>query len=189
MEELSLEPEERIVDTIRVHWFVLFVRLFPYVLLALLPFAVLPALHAAVATTPALVPVSTQVARAFTSPWIRMALGSWWIFLWAAAFNTFTLYFLNVWVLTTERIIEIRQPRYFSRRVSSFFLSRIQDVTSDVEGLLGTLLDFGFIHVETAGETEAFEMHGIRHPRGLRTMILREIDDIHRNHAGSADGL
>ncbi len=188
MEELSLEPGEQRVANIRVHWFVLTLRLLPYIFLALLPFVILPLAHFAAEMIPTFAPIEARLINAFASSLMRFFLGAWWLFLWIAAFNTFTLYFLNVWILTTERIIEVRQPRYFSRRVSSFFLSRVQDVTSDVEGFLGTLLDFGFIHVETAGEDAAFEMHGIRHPRGLRDMILREIDEVHRNHAGTGSG-
>jgi len=191
MEELSLGPGERKIEEIRIHWFVLLLRFIPYIILAFLPFVVIPIISLAAVSLPAFVPIEIYAAHIYASSWVRIVIGAWWLFLWISAFNIFTLYFLNVWVLTTERIIEVRQLHYFSRKVSSFFLSRIQDVTSDVEGLLGTFLDFGFIHVETAGEHEMFEMHGIRHPRGLRDMILREIDGVHRNHAGAGteDGL
>lgn len=190
MEKIALESGEHIVDEIRMHWFVLFLELLPYLVLAFLPFVIEPVINLAASTTPAFLQIKIILANITSQHWIRLVLGLWWLFVWIGAFNTLTRYFLNVWILTTERIIEIRQPHYFSRRVSSFFLSRIQDVTSDIEGVLGTFLDFGFIHVETAGENEAFEMHGIRHPRNLRNMILREIDEVHRNHSsGGGDGL
>ncbi len=190
MGEFSLEPEERVVRKVRAHWITLVGSLIPIAILAITPLAIKPALIIFGAGNPMLVTLAINISSFLSTPWFTTVLGMWWLFLWIGAFNTITYYFLNIWILTTERIIEIRQPRYFSRRISSFFLSRVQDVTSDVNGLIGTLFDFGFIHVETAGESDNFEMHGIRDPNKLRDTILREIDQIHRNHAGDgSDGL
>ncbi len=191
MEEFGLEKGERIVRKVRAHWIVLVGSLLPIAVLAIAPFAIKPLLNFSTSATPALAIITKNITLFSNSPLAHTVLGLWWLLLWIGAFNTITYYFLNVWVLTTERLVEIRQPRYFNRKVSSFFLSRVQDVSSDVNGVLGTLFGFGFIHVETAGESETFEMHGIRRPNALRDIILHEIDEIHRNHAGNSgtDGL
>lgn len=190
MEKIELEQGEHIVDEIRVHWFVLSLTLLPYLIMVFIPFAIKPLINWATNATPAFLQIQIFISS-ISSQHLHLVLGLWWLFVLIGAFNTLTNYFLNVWILTTERIIEIHQPSYFNRKVSSFFLSRVQDVTSEIKGILGTLLDFGFIHVETAGEDEAFEMHGIRHPRNLRNMILQEIDAVHRNHSshGYDEGL
>lgn len=190
MEEIALEPGERIVRKVRAHPLTLIGSLLPALILAVAPFALIFLIVTFSSFGSSLPMMHSIVDNISHSAWPRLALGLWWLFLWISAFNTITYYFLNVWVITTERIIDIHQPRYFSRKISSFFLSRVQDVTSDIHGILGTLFGFGFIHVETAGEEEDFEMHGIRDPQGLRDTILHEIDLVHRNHSGEGtDGV
>ena len=60
--------------------------------------------------------------------------------------------FLNAWVLTNRRITTIKQRRFFNREVSSLLLPRIQDVTTNVTGVLPSLLGIGDIKVQSAGE-------------------------------------
>ena len=72
---------------------------------------------------------------------------------------------------------DIKQRRYFSREVSSLFLSRVQDVTTDVNGILSSLLDIGDITVQSAGEEREFIMHGISKPERMRDLILRYVPD------------
>ncbi len=163
------------VRIVRRHWIALLSSLIPVAILAIAPLLVMPLLQAASSLSPALAPLATNSAMLSFFSWSHFTLGLWWLFLWIGAFNAITRYFLNVWILTTKRIVEIRQPRYFNRKVSSFFLNRIQDVTSNVSGIFGTVFGFGSIHVETAGETEAFEMHNIYDPTGFRDIILHEM--------------
>ena len=102
-------------------------------------------------------------------------LGGWWLLVATAAFNAFTRAYLNLWVLTNHRIVDIKQRRYFNRVVSSLLLGRVQDVTIDVEGVLESLLGFGDIHVQSAGTTERFRMRGIPRPEAMRDIILKYV--------------
>lgn len=179
MEEFQLDPGERVTRTVRKHWFVLLVSFIPFLLLAWLP-TVIPGLLVKLSSTS---PEAMALFGQFTAenPWFRLFLGLWWIFLWIGAFNTFTQYYLNHWVITTARIVRIRQHGFFSREVSSFLLSRVQDVTTEVNGIFADLLGYGSVRVQTAGtESKDFVMDGVEDPTGMRDLIMSEIASLNR---------
>ncbi len=179
MEEFELEPGERIITSVRKHWLVFLIEVLPFVLLALLPLAVEPLL--------ARLPEGYVSTGAFdvSEPWTRLLLGSWWLFMWTGLFNAFTKFYLDVWVITTARIVDIHQHYFFKREVSSFLLVRVQDVTTEVSGVLETLIGFGTLRVETAGDSSKdFEIRGVPNPEGLRDLIMREIAEIHKTEGG-----
>lgn len=169
MKEFELEPGEHVVLQARKHWLLFLGELLPYAIIAILPFA-LPKL---LSLAPPLTPYVAFFD--YTTPFARAALGVWLLITWTSAWGTFTKYFLNAWVLTNHRIVNIKQRRYFSREVSSLFLSRIQDVTTEVTGILSSLLGIGDIKVQTAGEDVEFVMHGIPRPEQMRDIILRYV--------------
>jgi hypothetical protein len=181
MRDVQLEPGEHITRSVRKHWFVLIMELIPFVLLAYLPTLFIPFVHF-IATT---VPHSGTVATfdIGQNSVVHVLYGLWLLMLWSAAFNTITRYYLNQWVITNTRVIDIHQYGYFSREVSSVLLVHVQDVSSDVEGLFGTVFGYGRLEVQSAGTEEHFIMDDISNPTGLRDLIMREIADLH------ADGL
>lgn len=167
MKEFELEPGEHVVKESRKHWFLFLGELLPYAILAVIPFA-LPKLLV-------LAPPVAQYATYFDYHTVvgRAGLGVWLLVTWTSAWGVFTRYFLNAWVLTNTRIVDIKQRRFFSREVSSLFLTRVQDITTNVTGLLPSLLGLGDIKVQTAGEDVEFVMHGIPRPEQMRDIILR----------------
>ncbi len=169
MKEFELEPDEHVVLQARRHWFLFLADLLPYAILAILPFVMSKVL-------PLAPPLASYAAFfEYTTPLARAGLGVWLLIVWTSAWGTFTKYFLNAWVLTNKRIVNIKQRRYFSREVSSLFLSRVQDVTTDVTGILYSLLGIGDIKVQTAGEDVEFVMRGIPRPEQMRDVILKYV--------------
>ncbi len=169
MKEFELEPGEHVVKQARKHWLLFAATLLPYAILLAIPFA-LPGL---LRLTPLFAPYA--VALDVRQPLMRLALGIWLLAAWTGAFSAFTRYYLNLWVLTDRRIVEVRQRSYFDRRVSSLLLNRVQDVSTEVTGVLSSLLDLGTIHVQTAGEEEEFLMNGIPRPMQMRDLILKYV--------------
>jgi len=169
MREFELEPGEHAVLEARKHWLLFLGELLPFAILLALPFA-LPKLLALTSVTAEYISYfdyHTALGRA--------GLGVWLLVWWTSAWGAFTRYFLNAWVLTNMRIVNIKQRRYFSREVSSLFLTRVQDVTTDVVGVLSSLLNIGTIKVQTAGEDVEFVMKGIPRPEQMRNIILRYV--------------
>ncbi|PIR93758.1 hypothetical protein COT97_05015 [Candidatus Falkowbacteria bacterium CG10_big_fil_rev_8_21_14_0_10_39_11] len=71
-------------------------------------------------------------------------------------FSNFIDYYLDVWIVTNMRVINIEQKGLFSREMSEKELGRMQDITSEVTGFLATVLGFGDVHIQTAGEEQRF---------------------------------
>lgn len=177
MEEFELEPGEQIIKSVRVHPFVLATRLAPFVLMFFVPavFSLLISIFAA---------SSPQAAGVFAGATLghfsRFLVGVWFLGLWMGAFTVFTQYYLTVWVVTNMRIVDIRQLGFFNRAVSSFMLTRVQDVTTDTSGLMATLFHFGRLSVDTAGKEEDFAMNGIAYPEDMRDIIMRQVALAHQ---------
>ncbi len=167
--EFALEPGEEVIREVRIHWFFFLGQLLPYVVLFFLPFAIPPALRLA----PELAPYTAF--GGWGDPIARAALGTWWLLIWSGAFNTFTRYFLNVWILTNDRIVDVFQKRFFNREVSSLFLNRVEDVTITTDGIMDSLLNIGTINVQTAGTHERFAMDNVPEPQILRDLIMRHV--------------
>lgn len=169
MKEFELEPGEHVVRQVRKHWLLFLAGLLPYAILAVIPFA-LPNL---LTLAPSLAPYAALLD--FSDPLLRAALGVWLLVVWTGAWGAFTRYFLNTWVLTNQRIVDIKQRSYFSREVSSVLLSRVQDVTTDVTGVLSSFLGIGTITVQSAGAEDEFRMAGIPRPEEMRDIILKYV--------------
>lgn len=169
MKEFELEPGEHVVKEMRKHWFLFLGELLPFAILVVLPFA-LPNL---LTLAPPLAPYASFFQ--YDSDLSRAALGVWLLLTWTFGWSTFTRYFLNAWVLTNHRIVNIKQRGYFSREVSGLLLSRVQDVTTDVKGIVPSLLGLGDIKVQTAAAEVEFVMRGIRHPEQMRDIILKYV--------------
>lgn len=177
--EFTLEFGERITASVRKHWFVLLLEVIPFAILAWLP-TVLPEILAWVLSFNPDAEVRALDALSYDSPWVTFLLGLWWLLMWVGAWSAFTRYYLNMWIITTSRIVYIYQHGFFHREVSSFLLTRVQDVTSEVNGLFGTLLGYGSLNVQTAGEnSKDFRMTGIPHPTRLRDLIMKEVVNLH----------
>ncbi len=169
MKEFELEPGEHVVMEARKHWLIFVAELLPFAIFAVIPFALPNLLRLATSFAP--------YADMFDyhTTFGRAGLGIWLLVTWTLAWSAFTRYYLNTWVLTNKRIVNIKQRTYFSREVSSLFLSRVQDVTSDVVGIMPSLLNMGTIKVQTAAEDVEFVMQGIPRPEQMRDVILRYV--------------
>lgn len=186
MGEIELEPGEKLIKAVRKHWFVLLLTLLPLAVLAWLPSLIIPfvsyVLHQA--QTGAQIP-SFSIQH---SPYIRLVYGLWLLMLWSASFNIITRYYLNEWIITSTRIIEVHQFGYFSREVSSLLLIKIQDVNVQVDGIFGTFLSYGQIEVQSAGTAEHFIIDDIPNPNGLRDIIMSEIAALHADGRQTVGG-
>jgi uncharacterized membrane protein YdbT with pleckstrin-like domain len=94
------------------------------------------------------------------------------IFVWLYSFLVWIDYYFDVWIITSERIVNIEQRGLFTRRISELRFSRIQDVTSAVNGLLPTILNFGDVFVQTAAEEERFTFRQVGDPFAVKDEIM-----------------
>ena len=93
--------------------------------------------------------------------------------LWLIAFIFWIDYYFDVWIITDHRIVDIEQLGLFKRNVSELEHSKIQDVTTEIHGILPTLLKYGFVYVQTAGKKTRFIFKEVPRPMMIRKMILQ----------------
>ncbi len=179
MEEFELEPGEEVIATVRQNLFVLALRLLPLLVLAFLP----ALLGSFLSIFSNLAPEAGGLANGFSLPGYlsRFFTGFWLLGLWTAAFSIVTRFYLTQWVITNLRIVDIKQATFFSREVSSFLLIRVQDITTDVSGLIATLVGFGRLDVETAGSSDRFSMDNISEPAQVRDVIMSQVAQLHHS--------
>lgn len=81
-------------------------------------------------------------------------------------------YYFDVWIITNKRIIDIEQKGLFSRKISELELDKIQDVSAGVLGIIPTLLNYGDVHIQTAGEKDKFNFRNISNPYKIKDLIM-----------------
>ena len=74
--------------------------------------------------------------------YILPVIAAYWFYTWVGWFYT-------VYVVTDERLIEIKQRGFFNRKVSEYGLDKIQNINYHIQGLQAVLFSFGDITVQT----------------------------------------
>lgn len=166
---LEIDNEEHIIRIVRKHWFVLLSGLFVLLFCVTLPVILLVLLHVLPIEVLFTFSGSTFYAGGFL-------LFAWLLIVWMMGWNMWTDYYLDVLVMTDRRIFDIEQKGLFSRLSSSFRIDRIQNVSVDQKGIIQTLLDFGTLRLETAGEKEDFVARYIAKPHEIKKFI-NELQD------------
>lgn len=97
-------------------------------------------------------------------------------------FQQFLDHWLDIWILTTRRIINIEQNGLFSRVRSEVRLYRVQDVTSEINGFLRHVFNYGMVYTQTAGEQNRFTFEDIEEPKDAAKLILQLAERDQRTH-------
>lgn len=166
-------PDEEMVKVIRKDLFILLKKLLMLLALIILPFAFFSLM---ILTQPAV--LEGQV----TYPLIVLGTSAYYLFIWMFFFFSFIDYYLDVWIITSERIINIEQRGFFSRIIAEQKLFRVQDVTSEAHGVFPTILAYGDVYVQTAGTKQRFFFHEVPNPDRIRDMIIKLVERNKKKH-------
>jgi len=162
---ITLDRHEKVLLTARKHWFVFIGEMLAILLFAVAPFVLL-ILLVQFRIDP------TEQINGNAPLLIGALLAGWLTISWVMLFVSWTHYYLDMLMLTDKKIVEVEQRSLFSREVSSFELDRIQDITIDTHGVIATLLDFGDLHIQTAGESREFILRSAARPSEIKKHIL-----------------
>lgn len=157
------KDDENIILLVRRHWLVFVFRFLPFLfmLIFLVIFHVL-------GTT-----AFDFLGLKFDLSWFYLFESFLAIFLWLALFITWVNFYLDVWIITDNRIVDIEQIGLFNRHISELKHNKIQDVTSEVKGVIPTLFDYGDVYVQTAGNKQRFVFKQIPSPTNTRNIIMQ----------------
>ena len=170
----ELGPNEHLIKLVRKHWFYIFKESIPYFFAALAPILLVTVFE--------ILPKDMLFPEggAGISYYLLAAVFLWFLFITPFYFVLWTDYYLDILVLTDHRVIEIEQKALFSREISSFRLERVQDVTIEVHGIIATLLHYGTIRIQTAGEVPELRMTYVPNPQRVKDWIMHELDRVAR---------
>lgn len=161
---LSLSSSEKVLLVMRRHWFVLIGPIAVFVFLLIAPPLALVALPA---YYPKLADPVLEVPANFLLAVYIAALLTYMLVAWLS-------YYLDVWIVTGERIIDVEQHGLFHREVSEIAMDRVQNVTVEIPGFIATALGFGTIRIQTAGLGE-FVITEVPHCDRAKEIILKLI--------------
>jgi len=99
-------------------------------------------------------------------------------------FTGFIDFYLDIWIITNDRIIDVEQFGLFSRTISELELYQIQDVTTDIRGIFATFLDYGTVTVKTASTNTDIIFHMVPRPNAVRRRLLELVQVDRRYHFG-----
>ncbi|MDP3934814.1 MAG: PH domain-containing protein [Candidatus Giovannonibacteria bacterium] len=156
---IHLLPNEQILMVLHRHWIAFFLKFVIGVILLIILLLVIPYF-----------------------PFLESALGISQVALWFFAliylmavvlviFVFWIDYYLDIWIITSERIIDIDQKGLFNREISEFMLDRVQDVTVEIPNFTATVLKYGNIIIQTAGE-QSFRIEQAPNVYGAKNLIL-----------------
>lgn len=159
----QLYPDEQIVLELRRHWFIFFLETVFVVVLVFVPIMTLVVLSRSGITD-----TNPIIGDLFV-----LASLTWYLFSWIVFFVLWTNFYLDAWIITDKRIIDIEQYALFNREVSEFRVDNIQDVTINIDGFIPTMLGFGDILIETAGEQKHCTIKDAPDPEKVKNLVSR----------------
>ncbi|MEK7464805.1 MAG: PH domain-containing protein [Patescibacteria group bacterium] len=156
---IQLAPNETVRFVIRRHWFVYLGPVFVFLIL----FAVPPLI---VRSGPRYLPL---LSHPLVSPVVKFLLALYLLGFLAYVLLHWTKYYLDTWIITDQRLIDIEQHGLFHREISEFPLERVQNVTIEIPGFIATVLKFGNLKIQTAshGEFTITEVPNCYHAKEL----------------------
>ncbi len=163
-----LTQDEKVIKSVRKSWLVLFFEFLSLVIAGALPYFMYSfALTHEMNKIPGFV-LSPETFEFFFSLWI--------LILWTLMFVRYVDFYLDQWVLTNERLIDIDQKGFFNRQVSTLHLDAVQDITIESKGLFQTMFNLGTITVQTAATEREFVIRDIPNPEGVKFVISEQVE-------------
>lgn len=157
----DMGENEEIVMVLHRNWFYLlqqFLFLFVVVGILFVSFAFLPQFY------PNLLSGVNKPVTLFAQNFFILAI-------WIYSFLIWVDYYFDIWIVTNERIVNIEQKGMFTRKVSEMTYAKVQDISTEVMGFIPTIINYGDVKIQTAGENENFIFRTVSDPYHVKSVI------------------
>lgn len=158
---------------VREHWFLLTVKIVTVLILMAIPLIVRILMAV----------LGFELTSDTINSLLSVAVQLYYLGLLLALFIIWVLYYLNVHVVTDQRIVDIDQVGLLFREVSELNIETIEDVTSQNVGIFGNFLNYGTVFIQTAGAAQRFEFNNVPYPGEIASLILKLYEE-HSNSKG-----
>lgn len=175
---IAQKPYEKIIYFLRRDTIVFVLQFFLFAFLLAIPFGLYYFFQ---------VSFPTIFENPILYPLLVLLGGVYFLTVWLLFFTSFIDYYLDFWIVTNDRIINVEQ-HLFARTISELDLYKIQDVTGESKGFLQTMFDYGHVYVQTAGATERFNFEEVPKPREVAGKIIALAEEDRKYHLQEAAG-
>lgn len=93
----------------------------------------------------------------------------WWL-------RNFFDYYLDVWIITNQGIIDLEWHGWFHRQSSRILYSDIEGVSYEIQGLPGTLLRYGTVGIEKISTGSVIRLEAVKRPKQVQKLILKSME-------------
>jgi len=171
---IDVDAHENIIIEVRKHYWALWEELAVVIFIFFIPIFI----YAVVSAIPSIINlIPGDPAFLFLG-----LFAGWLICMWITSFMIWTEYYLDIWLVTDQKLISVDQAGIFSRQISTVQLNKVQDVTVEVRGIIATFLKYGDVKIQTAGEEREFIIHKVANPSHVELVINRAIEEYDREH-------
>ncbi|MBN2015413.1 hypothetical protein JW766_01135 [Candidatus Dojkabacteria bacterium] len=166
-EKLEFEtqnPNERVYIMLRKHIITNFGWVVMTAISILIPIGVLIFLKA----------IDADIYESFslTRGQVLSAIVMWYVLIITNAFMKFLDWYFNIYVITSERVIDFDFSPFAYHKISEAGLESIVDATQENIGFFPMLFNFGDVYVQTAGERREFDFLSVSKPAWVRDKIM-----------------
>lgn len=144
------KPNEEVIDVIRKSFYKVFPKLLKSFSL------ILPAVFALLYVD---IPIVTLISL------------FWLIIVLAYILNLWLVWYYDVYILTSDRIIEIRHKSLFIKEVVEIPLGKIQDVSFSIDGFGSAVFGYGTVKI-ISDLHDDIDLESVKNPEDTRRLIL-----------------
>lgn len=113
------------------------------------------------------------------------AIAAVWLLVWGMkTYFVWYRYNHDVWVVTSQRIVDSAKNHWFHHKMASADLVDVQDISVRKNGVLPTAFNYGDLLLQTAGERPNFVLSGIPDPNAVLALVDRQRDVARREIRG-----
>lgn len=157
------KAEENVVLFLHRHWFTLAKKVSLLTIMGLVPILLLVLLGQVI--------LAYKLIPLFTFLW-----SAYIMILWYYLFYALTMYTLDYWIVTNERVVNNVQQGFFNRKISELSIHMVQDISVKLVGLVPTTLNFGSVEVQTAAQEGHFLLEEVPEPQHVKDVIMNIIE-------------
>lgn len=86
--------------------------------------------------------------------------------------NQIIVWYMDCFIITDRRIIDIDQKSFFKRIVAEVGIDNIQETVYEINGPLEAILNFGTVKIKTASSGSMIGMEQIPNPAKVKNLIV-----------------
>lgn len=116
-------------------------------------------------------------------PIVILFASTYYLCLYLFFYSYFVAFYLDMWVITNDRLIDVRQISLFAKSIAELDLYQIQDATSEVKGFFASVFNYGNVTLQTAGSIPKFIIFNTPNPHEIRQLLLDLASEDKRYHA------